>query len=308
MEQSQEEKEKETDLKRKRPEESNTCETPKKRRRRQRKHASSKKKEKKAALNEKANEINVSQQTQKNEENPTKKKRKRRHKKKVKPESEGTEQAKKIDWKGFSQGNYNTYYNYRLANQGGDSTRPFKRHGDRRFNFFKKEWFYGKNILDMGCNAGFVTIGIAEKFLPKSILGVDVDSNLVEKANNSLKALIAKRYSSLTGDQREIVNANWKQMIEKSGESIPQTESKSEVQKSENVIEKNDKKNEGKDQKEKKDETGEQATTEAENVSPLLSIFLSNDQRHQIPPPIGPEPVFIFIYTLFYFILFYFIY
>jgi len=81
-----------------------------------------------------------------------------------------------------------------------------------------------------------------------------------------------------------------KQMIEKSGESIPQTESKSEVQKSENVIEKNDKKDEGKDQKEKKDETGEQATTEAENVSPLLSIFLSNDQRHQIPPPIGPEP------------------
>ncbi|OMO58214.1 tRNA (guanine-N-7) methyltransferase [Corchorus olitorius] len=53
---------------------------------------------------------------------------------------------------------------------------------DPRVKVLKKEWFEGKDCLDIGCNSGVITIQIAKKFNCKSILGLDIDSGLIEDA------------------------------------------------------------------------------------------------------------------------------
>lgn len=53
---------------------------------------------------------------------------------------------------------------------------------DQRLDVFRKEWFEGKNCLDVGCNTGKVTILIAKHFLPSKIVGIDIDSNLIKIA------------------------------------------------------------------------------------------------------------------------------
>jgi 7SK snRNA methylphosphate capping enzyme len=63
---------------------------------------------------------------------------------------------------GYIHGNYPSYYGYRSAN-----TRV-----DNRMTFFQKEWFEGKNVLDIGCNAGQITLNIALHFNPVNIEGI----------------------------------------------------------------------------------------------------------------------------------------
>ncbi|GJN15578.1 hypothetical protein PR202_gb02501 [Eleusine coracana subsp. coracana] len=52
----------------------------------------------------------------------------------------------------FIYGNYRNYYGYRIDRNVGE---------DPRLEAFKKEWFEGKDCLDIGCNQGLVTIGLA---------------------------------------------------------------------------------------------------------------------------------------------------
>lgn len=77
----------------------------------------------------------------------------------------------------FRYGNYNRYYGYR--NSGSFAS-------DSRLKLMKKEWFEGKTALDIGCNTGQVTIEIARKFNPKTILGVDIDGNLIKTAKKNV--------------------------------------------------------------------------------------------------------------------------
>lgn len=72
----------------------------------------------------------------------------------------------------FQFGNYNRYYGYRNQNQ----------NQDLRIALFKREWFLNKTVLDIGCNVGYVTCTIARDFLPKKIVGLDIDSELIEKS------------------------------------------------------------------------------------------------------------------------------
>eukprot|EP00897_Mesotaenium_endlicherianum_P010362 jgi/Mesen1/9354/ME000061S08789 len=51
----------------------------------------------------------------------------------------------------FIYGNYNRYYGYRVG-AALDS--------DPRLKHFQREWFEGKECLDVGCNEGFVTISV----------------------------------------------------------------------------------------------------------------------------------------------------
>eukprot|EP01107_Rhizomastix_libera_P016739 TRINITY_DN7156_c0_g1_i1.p2 TRINITY_DN7156_c0_g1~~TRINITY_DN7156_c0_g1_i1.p2 ORF type:complete len:461 (-),score=94.08 TRINITY_DN7156_c0_g1_i1:1124-2485(-) len=81
------------------------------------------------------------------------------------------------------RGNYEKYYGYRLLGEV----------GDRRLECLQQEWFAGKTALDIGCNSGCVTIGIAEKFHPKMIVGVDFDKDLIDKANESVKRVVLGR-------------------------------------------------------------------------------------------------------------------
>ncbi|XP_015898491.2 probable RNA methyltransferase At5g51130 [Ziziphus jujuba] len=73
----------------------------------------------------------------------------------------------------FPYGNYKSYYGYRIG-------RDLEE--DPRLKVLKKEWFEGKDCLDIGCNSGILTIQIAKKFLCQSILGIDIDSDRIEDA------------------------------------------------------------------------------------------------------------------------------
>lgn len=78
-------------------------------------------------------------------------------------------------------GNYKNYYGYRISNDMDE---------DPRLKVLKKEWFQGKDCLDIGCNSGVMTIHIAKKFGCRSILGVDIDSSLIEVARWRLRNFV----------------------------------------------------------------------------------------------------------------------
>lgn len=59
------------------------------------------------------------------------------------------------------------------------------------------ECFRGKRILDIGCNSGFVTINVAKKFQPKSIVGIDIDAELINTARRQLEKIRTDTNSAL---------------------------------------------------------------------------------------------------------------
>lgn len=103
-------------------------------------------------------------------------------------------------------GNYPGYFNYRnkaattsktdeqAAGQeapetgstiNGDNPREIAM-GDQRLTLMKEEWFKNKSVLDVGCNRGHITYAIAKLFLPKFILGIDIDLKMIHMANRDL--------------------------------------------------------------------------------------------------------------------------
>ncbi|KAL6661905.1 hypothetical protein ACP70R_001289 [Stipagrostis hirtigluma subsp. patula] len=113
----------------------------------------------------------------------------------------------------FIYGNYKNYYGYRVdgstisagkaSGQGWTRLAVTCSYGlcfdrgwidrnvgeDPRLEVFKKQWFEGKDCLDIGCNQGLVTIGLAMKFECRTILGVDIDSGLIETAKWNLRRI-----------------------------------------------------------------------------------------------------------------------
>lgn len=85
----------------------------------------------------------------------------------------------------FIYGNYNRYYGYRNPNSS----------QDLRLKCFKKEWFEGKDVLDLGCNVGHVTLTIARDFNPRVILGMDIDTALIKAARNNLRYYVQNQVS-----------------------------------------------------------------------------------------------------------------
>lgn len=77
----------------------------------------------------------------------------------------------------FPCGNYIAYYGYRNTD----------RVEDARLELLPKELFEGKEVLDIGCNAGIVTIAVASTYLPKSILGIDIDQRLISLAKRNVR-------------------------------------------------------------------------------------------------------------------------
>lgn len=57
---------------------------------------------------------------------------------------------------------------------------------DPRLKLLKAEWFQNKRMVDIGCNAGLVTLRAAARFLCSSVVGVDIDRQLVQKAIRAL--------------------------------------------------------------------------------------------------------------------------
>uniref|UniRef100_A0A2P2K2S3 RNA methyltransferase n=1 Tax=Rhizophora mucronata TaxID=61149 RepID=A0A2P2K2S3_RHIMU len=67
----------------------------------------------------------------------------------------------------FPYGNYRNYYGYRIGKEMEE---------DPRLRVLKREWFQGKDCLDIGCNSGIITLHIAKKFHCHSICGIDIDN------------------------------------------------------------------------------------------------------------------------------------
>ena len=92
--------------------------------------------------------------------------------------SQKNQQQKKNDK--FIFGNYNRYYGYRNPNQ-----------EDERLKVFKEEWFKNLDVLDIGCNVGHVTLHIAQKFKPRSIVGTDIDPSLISVARKNIRHYVS---------------------------------------------------------------------------------------------------------------------
>lgn len=91
----------------------------------------------------------------------------------------------------FIYGNYTRYYGYRNS----------KDFHDVRLDIFQvnKELFKGKEILDIGCNSGLVTMEIAKKLEIKHITGIDIDKGLI---NKTIKTIVKLKKSSTNCDRQ----------------------------------------------------------------------------------------------------------
>lgn len=76
----------------------------------------------------------------------------------------------------FIYGNYNRYYGYRNVDT-----------EDHRLDSFQAEWFCGKDVLDIGCNVGHLTLAVARNFCPKKIVGMDIDGSLISAARKNIR-------------------------------------------------------------------------------------------------------------------------
>jgi len=88
--------------------------------------------------------------------------------------------------KKFQYGNYNRYYGYRNPNMSEDD----------RIEYLKKEWFDGKDCLDIGCNVGHLTLYIGRHFNPRLMTGIDIDDSLIRSARRNIQ-----HYVSLSNPQ-----------------------------------------------------------------------------------------------------------
>ncbi|GAB0097148.1 7SK snRNA methylphosphate capping enzyme bin3 [Sergentomyia squamirostris] len=95
-------------------------------------------------------------------------------------------EEKKPKFKGkdekFQYGNYDRYYGYRNLNE----------MMDVRLKVFMRNpyLFQKKDVLDIGCNVGHLTIAVAKNLNPRSIVGIDIDAKLIERARKNLSLYV----------------------------------------------------------------------------------------------------------------------
>jgi 7SK snRNA methylphosphate capping enzyme len=98
----------------------------------------------------------------------------------------------------YQFGNYNRYYGYRNLHHDMDP----------RLTVFtqRKEHFFGKDILDIGCNIGHITLSVARDFTARSVTGIDIDKKLINIARKNVKHYVncvQSPVSTEDGDHRE---------------------------------------------------------------------------------------------------------
>lgn len=77
----------------------------------------------------------------------------------------------------FIYGNYNRYYGYRNP----------ETEEDHRLGCMRREWFEGKDVLDIGCNVGHMTLTIGQRFYPRKVVGIDIDHTLIAAARKNIR-------------------------------------------------------------------------------------------------------------------------
>lgn len=82
----------------------------------------------------------------------------------------------------YQYGNFDHYSSYRNFNESVDvRLQVFLRNSDL---------FKNKDILDIGCNVGHMTIAVGRSLAPKSILGIDIDPKLIGRARRNLSLFV----------------------------------------------------------------------------------------------------------------------
>ncbi|XP_044856411.1 7SK snRNA methylphosphate capping enzyme [Mauremys mutica] len=81
----------------------------------------------------------------------------------------------------FQYGNYCKYYGYRNPNC-----------EDARLRVMKPEWFQGKEVLDLGCNVGHLTLSVAKKWKPARVVGLDIDGGLIHSARQNIRHYLSE--------------------------------------------------------------------------------------------------------------------
>jgi len=79
-------------------------------------------------------------------------------------------------------GNYHRYYGYRAPRQ-----------NDPRVDAMDPTWFKDGAVLDIGCNAGNVTLRIAAHFDPSHALGIDIDPRLIHNARKAMDRMVQSK-------------------------------------------------------------------------------------------------------------------
>ncbi|XP_050581008.1 7SK snRNA methylphosphate capping enzyme bin3 [Bombus affinis] len=79
----------------------------------------------------------------------------------------------------YQYGNYNRYYGYRNSHNDMDT----------RLTVFVqyKYLFIDKDVLDIGCNIGHITLSVARDFSARSVTGIDIDRTLINIARKNIK-------------------------------------------------------------------------------------------------------------------------
>lgn len=73
---------------------------------------------------------------------------------------------------------------------------------DLRLSCFAKhhELFLDKDVLDIGCNIGHVTLSVARDFGAKSVIGIDIDEKLIGIARKNIKHYVKSSETPPHGD------------------------------------------------------------------------------------------------------------
>jgi len=82
--------------------------------------------------------------------------------------------------------------NARYANGNYSNSRmSFGMCNDARLGYFPREMFAGKDVLDVGCGAGDITLSVARDFGPRSVTGIDIDGSIIAAAKKNKQHYIS---------------------------------------------------------------------------------------------------------------------
>ncbi|ETE56545.1 hypothetical protein L345_17744, partial [Ophiophagus hannah] len=81
----------------------------------------------------------------------------------------------------FQYGNYCKYYGYRNPDC-----------EDVRLRALKPEWFRGREVLDVGCNVGHLSLSVAKKWAPARLVGLDIDGALIHSARQNIRHYLSE--------------------------------------------------------------------------------------------------------------------
>lgn len=108
--------------------------------------------------------------------------RQQQHLNQWRPQYSNNNQNPQQPKKKFQYGNYNKYYGYRNPGMSEDP----------RIRVMNPDWFRGKDVLDLGCNTGHLTLFIAKNWQPASIVGLDIDGSLIHAARQNIRHYLSE--------------------------------------------------------------------------------------------------------------------